>query len=467
MADVTGLEQTLEQQLAELAHDLGVVGAVVAVRSGDTVIEAATGTANLNIGAPVTTSTVFQLGSISKVYTTTLVMQLVDEGLVDLDAPVRTYLPEFALADESAAETITVRHLLCHVSGIDGDIFDDFGRGDDCVEKFVLAMADLEQTNEPRAFFSYCNSGFVLLGRLVEALRGLSWDDALAKHLLAPLGVTDTVTLPEQAILRDNAVGHLPTGPDGAPEVAPAWFLSRSSGPAGVVTATARDLLSFVRMHLSDGTAADGTQVLSPASVKAMQQIQVEQPDPHTLGEGWGLGWILYRFAGDDSPAVIGHDGSTIGNQAYCRVVPDKDFSIALVTNGGPGGALFNALVRPLLATYADATLVEPATPPQPPVDIDVTPFLGTYERSGVRMAIRRDDGGGLVLDTTPTGPLADMLPAEPPEPLVVLDETRLITAEPAERLGTHIVMKFLGAGPDGFGHVHMGGRATPRVRTT
>src|SRR4051812_41915726 len=182
----------LEARLADLADKHEVVGASVAVMSGDEIVEAVTGCANLRSGLPVSTDTVFQIGSITKVYTATLVMQLVDEGLVDLEAPVRTYLPEFRLADESAAGSITIRQLLSHTSGIDGDVFDEFGRGDDCVEKYVDAMSSFALTTDPGALFSYCNAGYVVLGRLVELLREASWDVALRKHLLEPLGLTDT-----------------------------------------------------------------------------------------------------------------------------------------------------------------------------------------------------------------------------------------------------------------------------------
>src|SRR3954469_16588990 len=187
----------LEARLAELADKHEVVGASVAVMVGNEITEAVTGTANLRSGLPVSTETVFQIGSITKVYTATLVMQLVDEGLVDLDAPVRTYLPEFRLGDETAASAITVRQLLSHTSGIDGDVFDEFGRGDECVEKYVDAMAALAQTSDPGAFFSYCNAGYVVLGHIVERLRHCSWDAALRTYLLEPLGLADTVTLPE------------------------------------------------------------------------------------------------------------------------------------------------------------------------------------------------------------------------------------------------------------------------------
>lgn len=462
MAKIDELGATLQTRLAELAREHKVAGAAIAVQQGDSLVEAATGITNVRTGVEVTTDTLFQIGSISKVYTATLVMQLVDEGVFDVDARVADVLPGFALADADAAGTITVRQLLSHTSGMDGDVFDDFGRGDDCVERYVAAMGGLAQTNQPGSFFSYCNSGYILLGRIVEHYRQMSWDAALRKHLLEPLGAVDTVTLPEDAILRRTAVGHLPTGEDKALQVAPMWFMARAVGPAGVITAPAREVLAFARMHLDDGRAADGTQVLSPASVKAMQELQVTLDDPYTLGDGWGLGWILFRLA---TPMVIGHDGSTVGQQAYLRMVPEHDLAVTLLTNGGGGGALFNALVRPLLEDLAGARLTEPAVPPTTPVDgVDVTAFLGTFERSGVRMEITRDDAGKLWFKAKGTGPLADSLPDEPPLEVVVLDDTMLITAESDPRLGHHLTFKFLEPGDGGFGYMHFGARATPRV---
>jgi len=459
-SSLEALESTLQARLDKLAAEHGVVGAVVAVQHGDTTVSAATGVTNVRTGVPVTTDTIFQIGSISKVYTATLVLQLVDEGLIDLDQPIASYLPEFALADASAASTISIRQLLCHTSGMDGDVFDDFGRGDDCVEKYVAGMSTLAQTSPPGEFFSYCNSGYVLLGRLVEHFRGLSWDAALHKHLLAPLGAVDTVTLPEEAILRPAAVGHLPTGEDGAAQVAPVYFMTRAVGPAGVVTAPAAELIAFARMHLNDGAAPDGTEILSPAAVKAMQELQVRLPDPYTLGDGWGLGWIKYTLG---NPPVIGHDGATVGQQAYLRIVPDRDIVITLLTNGGGMGGLCEALVRPLLRELAGAEL-NPAAEPKSGVDVDVTHFLGTFERTGVRTTIRQDEDGKIWVETKGTGPLAASLPDEPPHELVPLDESTLITAEADRRIGRHVTLKFLEPSAEGFRYVHSGGRATPRV---
>src|SRR5437764_5255618 len=119
--------ERLEQRLRELSAKHRVTGASLAILDGDQSIEAATGVINQETGVEVTSDTLFQIGSITKVFTTTLVMQLVDEGRVDLDAPVKTYLPEFRVADDDATESVTDRQLLDHNSGIDGDFFENTG----------------------------------------------------------------------------------------------------------------------------------------------------------------------------------------------------------------------------------------------------------------------------------------------------------------------------------------------------
>ena len=123
-------------------------------------------------------------------------MQLVDEGAVDLDATIRRYLPEFRIADEAAAEQITVRQLLTHTSGFEGDIFTDTGPGDDCVEKYLGVLHDVPQLFPPGTLWSYNNAGFCVLGRLVEVLRGEPYDVCLREQLITPLGITHAATSP-------------------------------------------------------------------------------------------------------------------------------------------------------------------------------------------------------------------------------------------------------------------------------
>src|SRR5439155_23358693 len=109
----------------------------------------------------------------------------------------------------------------------------------------------------------------------------------------------------------------------------PVWGIFRSCGPAGLIHATARDVIAFAKLHLADGVTADGTRVLSEQNARAMREPQVEVPDQWTLGSHWGLGWILMSWDGRE---VYGHDGNTLGQAGFLRIVPDAGIAIALLT---------------------------------------------------------------------------------------------------------------------------------------
>src|SRR3954468_7106843 len=287
-----------QDRLALVADKHGGPGATVAILDGGEVGGAADGVLNRRTGVEATPDSLFQIGSITKVWTATLAMQLVDEGLLDLDEPIIKYLPGFQVAEPEVTRSVTARHLLSHTSGIDGDLFLDTGRGDDCLEKYVAAMADLKQNHPLGATMSYCNSGYIVLGRLIEVVRGKTWDTVLREQLFTPLGLTSAGTLQEEALLGGAATGRIE--PPGADElvVTPQWGIYRSCGPAGLIHMTATDLLSFARLHLAGGVTADGTRLLSEESVTAMQKPEVETRAPYTLGSHWSRGWILMDWSG-------------------------------------------------------------------------------------------------------------------------------------------------------------------------
>ena len=141
------------------------------------------GVLSTRTGVPTTADSVFQVGSITKTWTATMLAQLVAEGRLDYDTTVAELLPGVRLGREDSAAEVTVRHLLTHSSGLDGDIFEDTGRGDDCVEKYVALLADADRAFAPGAAYSYCNSGFVLLGRIIEVLDERTWDESLRARL--------------------------------------------------------------------------------------------------------------------------------------------------------------------------------------------------------------------------------------------------------------------------------------------
>jgi dipeptidyl aminopeptidase/acylaminoacyl peptidase/CubicO group peptidase (beta-lactamase class C family) len=448
-----------QRRLDVLAKRHRVPGATLGIlrlRPGrdDELAEAATGVLNKDTGVETTTDSLFQIGSVSKVWTATVVMQLIDEGLLELDAPIAEVLPELRLADPDATKKVTMRHLLTHTSGIDGDVFTDTGRGDDCLEKYVAALAEEAQNHPLGATWSYCNSGFSLAGRVIEKLTGTTWDAALKERLFTRLGLDHTVTLPEEALLLRAAVGHV--GAD--PVKAPVWVLQRSAGPAGLVTSTVADVLGFARMHLTGGVAPDGTRVLSEESAAAMASWQVDLPDKHMLGDSWGLGWFRCDWDGN---RLIGHDGNTIGQTAFLRLLPSEGLAVTLLTNGGNGHGLYEDIYREIFAELAGVAKAEPIKPPAEPVTVDLDRHVGTYERASSLIEVFQAEDG-LHLRTTVTGPLAEMVTEKTQEyPMVPVDDNLFVILEPGMQTWVPVTFYEL---PTGERYLHFGVRATPKV---
>ncbi len=360
-------------------------------------------------GVDVTRDTLFQIGSITKVWTTTLVMQLVDEGLVELDTPVVEVLPDFTLADPELARAVTVRQLLDHTSGIDGDLFIDTGDGDDCLTRFVAELSTARSVTRPGGHLSYCNAGFVVAGRIVEVLRGQVWDDVVADRLITPLGLRHTITRAKDAPLFRTAVGHLRSDSDG-PDLRPTtqWMLPRSQGPAGLVCASAEDLLLFAAAHLRDGLGVDGTRVLSAAAARLMRTLQVDLHADSSTIDGWGLGWSLARW-GEDLAAA--HGGATIGQIADLQIFPEHQLALVVLTNSRGGSGLIPALYDRLGPTMG-------LTPPGPTVDPaddgDLADLTGTWSSTESRWTITSTREGTMLRMTSNSGITGE--PDTPPQ---------------------------------------------------
>lgn len=464
-----------QRRLERLAERHGIPGAQLGIlrysegaHATDEVEVATYGVLNVDTQAPVTPDSVFQIGSITKVWTATVIMQLVDEGLANLDAPVVEVLPELRLADPDVTKHVTLRHLLNHTSGIDGDVFTDTGRGDDCLEKYVELLGEQTQNHPLGATWSYCNAGFSVLGRVIEKLTGQTWDQAMRERVFAPLQMQHALTLPEEALLHAAAVGHVTQ--DGVKSTAPIWQLPRSIGPAGLVTANAADVLAFARLHLAGGRGPDGAQVLSEESAAAMAAHQADLPDKHSLGDSWGLGWIRFGW---DGQRLYGHDGNTIGQAAFLRVLPDAaggsgegrgGLAVTLLTNNDGSRDLYEELYREIFAELAGVEMPRPLTPPEPPLPDAagaIAPYVGTYQRAGVTMEVYAGDDGPM-LRTTLTGPLAEMLPDPVDEHALVPYAPALFLTKPPEA-ETWFPVTFYEL-PTGERYLHFGARATPRV---
>lgn len=320
-----------DEQVKASMERHGVPGVSVGIAYGDKEYVAGYGVTNLENPLPVTPDTLFQIGSTTKTMTATIVMRLVDQGKIDLDAPVRTYLPDLALKDPEAAEKVTVKNLITHTAGWIGDFFAETGLGDDALDLFVKRLVEAGQVTPPGKFWSYNNAAFSLAGRVVEAVTGKSYEESLKELLLDPLEMKNSFFFAHDVISYRVAIGHRKEGENVV--VGRKWALPRSANPAGGVCTSVKDQLKYARFHMGDGKAPDGTQLLKPETLALMQTPTF----PAGGDEEIGLSWFIYKV-GD--VRAVKHGGSTFGQQSAFIMVPDRQFALAITTNLDEGTML-------------------------------------------------------------------------------------------------------------------------------
>jgi CubicO group peptidase (beta-lactamase class C family) len=388
----------LAAALTERATRLGVPGAAVGVYHDGTEHYAFHGVTSVDNPLPVDATTLFQFGSTGKTYTATAILRLVDQGRVELDAPVRRYVPELRLKDESVAERVTVLQLLNHTAGWAGDHEKDTGTGDDALARYVASMAELDQISPLGAEVSYNNASLSLAGRVIEKVTGLTFEQAIADLLLTPLGLADTWFFPNDVMTRRFVVGHS-NKPDGTVTVLRPWALPRGGNPAGGMCSTVADQLGWAKFHLSDARTPDGGQLLAAELVRSMREPTVRTPG-HALGDAIGICWML-RQVGD--VLTVGHGGTTIGQHSAFTMVPERGFAVAVLTNCGPSGEQLNSeLVDWALQTYLGVVDAEPAFLAASP-DL-LADYTGSYHDS-VAMSVQISSGDGKLVATLTVRP--------------------------------------------------------------
>ncbi|WP_396657472.1 serine hydrolase domain-containing protein [Microbacterium oxydans] len=337
MSTAQGTSADLQGFLDETAAALNVPGAVVGVMDGDREIVSTTGVAAVDTGAAVTERTLFQIGSTSKTFTGTVAMHLVETGAIDLDTRVVEVLPGLRLADEEALAELRIRHLLTHSGGFLGDADERPGWDDDALARNVATFAELPQLFPPGTIASYSNAGIRLLGRVIERVTGETFERAVQRVVLDPLGMSETFFFPWDVIARPHAVGHVPDG-SGAMTTFPHWPLTRDIAPEGGIVSSVRDQLAYARFQMRGETS--GTTPVSDATRLLMQQPHLAAGPPV---DAIGLPWLLGHHG---SARVVMHGGNIADTQLSEFVLaPDEDLAVTVLTNSGGGKALGTAVV--------------------------------------------------------------------------------------------------------------------------
>lgn len=341
--------------LEELVSKHQMPGGLVATWQHGRVEMAAAGVANLNTGVAMTPDTGFLTGSITKVWTATLLMTLVDDGTLELDRPVESYLPHFRWAGGQ----VTVLQLLNHASGFDaGDLLLELGEGPAAHRRYADILMGVGPIHRPGAYSSYCNGGYILAGHLVEFLTGKSYDQLLHERVIAPIGLTRTCTSADDAILHRTAVGSLPdpTSPAGH-RATPKFLLPKSAAPAGsTLITTLADQLEFAAMHIGGGLGPRGRRVLSERSAKAMATATIGRP---VGGGASGIGWGLREQSGE---IRLAHSGGSNGGIAQLVVYPARRLAFASFANSINSYGFHTELQQRVLTGLAPA----PSSVPRP-----------------------------------------------------------------------------------------------------
>ena len=349
---------------------------------------------------PVTPDTLFQTGSISKTFTGTLIMMLAEQGKVDLDAPVRRYLKDFRVKNENVSKKVTVRQLLTHMGGWEGDYFNNFGDGNDSLEKAVKDLARLPQVQPLGAIWSYNNTGFNVAARIIEIVTEKPYEQAVQEMLFTPLGLKMSYFYPSDLLFTHRfVVGHQKV--KRKVQVARPWAIGRAGNGVGGVVSTVRDLLKYARFQMSRGRK----NIISGKSLRAMRVPQVDAGPRGMMGITWFI-----RDVGKFK--VYAHGGATNGQQAYYFFIPARDFACAILTNSDDGGIITAGIFGLVLETYFKVVLKSPEPMNLP--EKELKEFEGRY-RIGTECFDIKTKGRNLMYHHIPLGGFPT--PDSPPGP--------------------------------------------------
>ncbi|MFD9885796.1 serine hydrolase domain-containing protein [Streptomyces alboflavus] len=382
------IRQALQDRLDVLARTHRVPGAHLAVDTGTEVVSVHTGTADAAVRAPFTADTAVPLGSVTKVYTAAAVLLLADDGDLDPDDPVASFLPELRALPE-----VTIRHLLSHTAGLPTGPDSDTAAGTP-VSRYLAGVCTARNALfPPGAGFSYSNAGYVAAGRLVEAVTGMTWQEAVRALLLDPLG-TAPAFLDDTAPARPAAVGHALNTATG--QLRPArQNLAPVEAPAGALLASALDLAAL-------GRALVGRSTVLPTASAVLMRSRQQGAESEGLADAWGLGVALFQ---EDGRWWCGHDGNAQGTSCHLRAEPESGVVVAFTGNAGGATAMWRDLADDLTRITGLRVPTAPATPRHGD-PVELPECAGTYHNGTTEYRITLDAAGSPALSVDGDLPL-------------------------------------------------------------
>ena len=460
------LRALLDASVRRAMTEAGVPGVAVGVRAGAEEVAAGYGVTSVEDPLPIHDRTLFQIGSVSKTFTATLIMALVERSRLTLDDPVGRHLPGFRVAEPGLAERITVRHLLTHTAGFVGDWFlarpPALGDQDDALRRMVALLADVPQLFPPGEGWSYNNAGFAVAGHVVEVLIGRPYAVALRDLVLAPLGLSGTFVSADEAITYRTALPHASS--ERPPRILrgagwqPGWQLARADVPLGGLISNVQDLLGWARFHLGVPGPFAGSVPIAPRTVAAMQ---APLGPAGGNADHVGISWMLRSVRGRQ---LVGHGGLTTGYATTFTVVPDAGAAVVILANATPGGVW---LGREITRTILRETIGVDDAPPAPAPGLagEARAYTGRYDNPFAVQRIRVGAKiGELVLEHHAREPEPGRWAPPPPGPI----QLGFYAPDRVVALGPPLLAGLRGDfGRDAEGRVawlRWGGRLAPRL---
>ncbi|MCB0123898.1 MAG: beta-lactamase family protein, partial [Caldilineaceae bacterium] len=310
-------------------------------------------------GRAVTPQTPFVLGSTSKSFTALAVMQLVEAGKIDLDAPVTKYLPWFRTRDAAASTQITVRNLLYQTSGLPTYAgrqgFTDNDQRSLALENGVRALASVQLSQPAGQGYEYANENYDILGLIVQTVSGQSYEEYVRSAIFAPLQMSHSA-----AALSDPAAAELATGYRN-------WFFwpvafaapySRRTTPSGFLISSAEDMTHYVSAQLNGGMYGDHP-ILSAQGVATLHTPGVKM----TPASSYGMGWVIQ---GQQGATEIWHNGDVSNFHSNLLLLPDQQIGIVILINMGKAytNAALNIPIEGVAAILCGESLMASTNPP-------------------------------------------------------------------------------------------------------
>ena len=324
--------QSIERFTVEQLAAWEVPGcAVAAVQGGQVVLAAGWGQRDLAAKLPVTSDTLFAIGSTTKAFTAATVGALVDDGLLEWERPLRDYVPELRLSDPVVTDRLTVVDLLSHRSGLPRHEMVWLPHPDRSRAEVVRRLRFLPLSKDLRQAFQYCNLGYLMAGYAVDALSGTPWEDCVRSRLLAPLGMgRSNLSAVEMSADPDHATAYerrqgvvVPVPPRPVTALA----------PAGAINSCAADMARWLLAQLGGGQV-DGQAVMSPGTVARQHEPSIVLPEdrtfPASTRHAYGLGWLIGRYR---DHRLLEHSGGIDGFQTECMLLPDEGIGVTVMTN--------------------------------------------------------------------------------------------------------------------------------------